>query len=71
MKKYLKKGILALTLIMGMTFMAPQDAFARPRGYRTQTMSLGDGSVLIVVLYYEKNSDVPRIEKMYIVKSDD
>ena len=70
MKKYLKKGVLALTLIMGMTFMAPQDAFARPRGYRTQTMTLGDGSVLVVVLYYDKNSDVPRVVKMYIDKED-
>lgn len=67
MKKFF--GIAAVVFALG--FAAPQDANAKPRGYRTETVTLADGTTCVIVLYYEKDSKIPKIEKVYIDKEND
>lgn len=67
MKKFF--SIAAVALALG--FAAPQDAIAKPRGYRTETMTLADSTTCVIVLYYEKDSEIPKIEKVYIDKGND
>ena len=66
MKRILKKGILTLALLVGMTFAAPQDASARPRGYRTIETTMADGRTMVVVLYYPTDSEIPTIEAIFL-----
>ena len=65
MKRILKKSILTLALLLGMTFAAPLDTSARPRGYRTIETTMADGRTMVVVLYYPTDSEIPTIKAIY------
>ena len=66
MKKFFAIAAVALTLGLA----APQDANAKPRGYRTETMTMADGTICVIVLYYEKGSEIPQIVKIYVEKNN-
>ena len=54
MKKLFKKGLIALTLMLGMTFAAPQSASATNNYKRSETYR--EAGILVVISYYDDHS---------------